>query len=190
MIDVRTYNEHMHALATTLSELAARVRQLEAMQVPAAGAVGTHHILSLTHTDSTPQVVSQGSLIVGDKTPSWNELVLGGVTGSVLTRTITDVIWSDAGFTIDTTAKAAVDQSNNAGAIPVLRLDQADVSEEAIYFIGTSDAATADQTLVDPGDFTTPGAIIAWVKVVVEDTRVGGIGTVDGWIPIYAIPTA
>jgi len=34
MIDVQTYNEHMQALATTLNELAARVRQLEAIQTP------------------------------------------------------------------------------------------------------------------------------------------------------------
>lgn len=95
MIDVRTYNEHMQALATTLSELAARVRQLEAVQIPTAGVFGPHDILSVTHTDSTPQAVSQGSLIVGDKTPTWNELVIGGLgAGSLVTRDATDVLWS------------------------------------------------------------------------------------------------
>lgn len=94
------------------------------------------------------------------------------------------------GGTTTPAAQLHVDQSSSTGAQPVLYLDQADVSEEAIYYVGTSDAATADQTLVDPADFTTPGALIAWVKVVVSDTRAGGIGTVDGWQPVYAIPTA
>jgi hypothetical protein len=91
-----------------------------------------------------------------------------------------------------TTSPAAMlhaDQSSTTGAIPALWLQQRDISEEALTIEGESSAATADQTLVDARDFTTPGSIHSWVKVVIDDNRVGGLGTIDGWIPIYAIPT-
>jgi hypothetical protein len=84
----------MRSLTTVLNEVAARIRQLEAIQIPAAGAGAPHDILSATHLDSTPAVVSRGSLIYGDATPTWNELVLGGIAGSLLTRNTTDALWT------------------------------------------------------------------------------------------------
>jgi len=87
-------------------------------------------------------------------------------------------------------AKLHVDQPSTTGAKPVVLFDQADVDEDFVYFIGTSDSGSADRSLVKPSDFTTPGALVAWLKCKVQDTRVGGIGTIDVWIPAYAIPTA
>lgn len=87
-------------------------------------------------------------------------------------------------------AQTHIDQASTTVNIPVLYLDQGDVSEEVIWIRGTSSASTADQSLVDSGDFTTPGALLGWVKGKIDDTRAGGLGTIDVWYPFYAIPTA
>ena len=83
-----------------------------------------------------------------------------------------------------------VDQSSASGAMPVLELDQADVSEEFIRIVGES-AADNTQSLVDAADLTTPGAIVGWFKIDVED--VAGAGDItDGtyYVPFYATPTS
>lgn len=87
-------------------------------------------------------------------------------------------------------AKLAVDQSSTTGALPVLSLDQGDVSEEFIRLIGTS-AADNSQSLIDAADLTTPGAIVAWIKVYIQDDAGSGAIT-DGYyyVPAYAAPTA
>ena len=46
------------------------------------------------HTDTATQAPTRGSLIYGDATPAWNELVLGGAAGSFVRRDATDVMWS------------------------------------------------------------------------------------------------
>lgn len=52
-----------------------------------------HDILDgSTHTDSTAAAVSQGSMIVGDKTPKWVELTIGA-NGEVLTSDGADILW-------------------------------------------------------------------------------------------------
>ena len=88
-------------------------------------------------------------------------------------------------------ARFHIDQSSTVGAKPVLILDQADVDEPAIKFIGSSDDATADRTLVDAVDFTTPGAIVAWLMIEIQDDQ-GTNPIADGiyYMPIHAIPTA
>lgn len=54
-----------------------------------------HPLLGDTyHNDVVTQGPTRGSLIYGNATPKWDELVLGGITGSVLTRNATDVLWS------------------------------------------------------------------------------------------------
>ena len=94
---------------------------------------------------------------------------------------------------IGQTAPAAqlhVDQSSTTGAVPVLTLDQADVSEEFLRLIGTS-AADASQSLVDAADMTTPGSIVGWIRVYIQDDAASG-AIVDGYyfVPVYAAPTA
>lgn len=94
---------------------------------------------------------------------------------------------------IGTTAPAAklhIDQLSTTGAVPVLTLDQADVSEEFIRFIGSS-TYNASQSLVDAANMTTPGAIVGWLKIYVQDDETTGPIT-DGvyFVPFYAAPTA
>lgn len=118
-----------------------------------------------------------------------------------------DIQFKDAGFTdlmvVDTSSGGVrvgggsaasgqlhVDQSSATGAKPVIYLDQADISEEYLTFVGQSDGASADRSLVDPSEFTTPGALLVWIKNRVLDVRGGGgVGFIDIWIPGYAIPT-
>jgi len=87
-------------------------------------------------------------------------------------------------------AKLHVDQSVSDAAIPVLTVDQADVSEEFIKFIGTS-AGDNTQSLVDAADLTTPGSIVGWLRIYVQDDA--GAGDIaDGvyFVPFYSTPTA
>jgi len=86
-------------------------------------------------------------------------------------------------------AQCHVDQSSAAGAQPVLLLDQADVDYVVAKVIGTSNAGDADYSLVDAGDFGTPGAIVGWIQIEITDTRAGGITAGDYWMPFYATPT-
>ena len=52
-----------------------------------------HNILSLTHLDSNPAAVVEGDLILGDKTPEWSRLPIGGVD-EVLTSDGTTAAWA------------------------------------------------------------------------------------------------
>ena len=54
-----------------------------------------HNLLNATyHGDTVSRAATRGSLIYGTATPEWDELNLGGITGSVLTRDANDVLWS------------------------------------------------------------------------------------------------
>ena len=83
-----------------------------------------------------------------------------------------------------------VDQNSPTAAKPVIILDQADVDEDYFKFIGTSDT-NVDRALVDAANFTTPGAIVGWLKINVQDDQ-GTAPIVDGdyYLPFYAAPTA
>lgn len=65
-----------------------------------------HDLLSATHTDTDPQAVTQGSLVVGDATPEWTELVAGiGHAILKMNGAGTDPVW--AAFDWDDIAAAA-----------------------------------------------------------------------------------
>ena len=87
-------------------------------------------------------------------------------------------------------AKLHVDQKSTTGAKPVITLDQADVDEDYFKFVGTSDTS-ADRALVDAANFTTPGAIVGWLKINIDDVQATNpITDGDYYIPFYAVPTA
>ena len=78
-----------------------------------------------------------------------------------------------------------VDQSASDGAKPVLYLDQADVSEEFIRFVGTAANGVLTQSIVDEGDQgseTREG----WLKVYVQDDG-NQITDQAYYIPIYSL---
>lgn len=61
----------------------------------AAGGGGSHAILDgSTHSDSVADAVTRGSLIYGNATPKWDELVLGG-NAKFLLSDGTDIAWQD-----------------------------------------------------------------------------------------------
>ena len=97
----------------------------------------------------------------------------------------------DASFgTTANSGQVYIDQPSTTGAQPVLVLDQADVDEDYMKIIGTSDTS-ADRALVDAANFTTPGAIVGWLKINVQDDQGSGpITDGDYYIPFYAVPTA
>ena len=109
------------------------------------------------------------------------------------TPTARMVILNNGNVGIGTTAPGAkchVDQSSTSGAIPVLTLDQADVDEDFMKFIGTSDT-NVDRALVDAADFTTPGSIVGWLKIAVQDDQATNpITDGDYYVPFYAAPSA
>ena len=54
-----------------------------------------HNLLSASHGDTTPASAVRGDVITAQgASPTWSRLALGGITGSVLTRNATDVLWS------------------------------------------------------------------------------------------------
>ena len=84
-----------------------------------------------------------------------------------------------------------IDQASDTGAKPVLKLDQADIDVEFIHLVGSSEDSTADRSLVDVADMTTPGALVGWFQIYVEDIQ-GTNPITDGvyYVPFYAAPSA
>lgn len=76
------------------------------------GAVGTtlfaHAILGPHHSDAATDAVSQGSLIYGNATPAFDELIHPGAINRVLQSSAAEVVWSANAVTFPT-----------AGAVPV-----------------------------------------------------------------------
>lgn len=64
------------------------------------------------------------------------------------------------------------DQASATGAVPALYLDQADVSEEFIRYVGTSAASDLTQSLVRPASVSTVTPA-AYVRVYIDDTSAG-----------------
>lgn len=77
-----------------------------------SGAAGTtlfaHAILGPHHSDAATDVVSQGSLMYGNATPAWDELVHPGAVNRVLQSSAAEVVWSANAVTFPT-----------AGAVPI-----------------------------------------------------------------------
>lgn len=88
------------------------------------------------------------------------------------------------------TGQLHVNQSDASGAKPVLLLDQGDLSEEFIKLVGQS-TTDASQSLVDAADMTTPGSIVGWFKIYVQDDQ-GTNPIPDGiyYVPFYDTPTS
>lgn len=92
----------------------------------------------------------------------------------------------------DVTPDATLDvnQSSSTAAIPVLELEQTDIDQDMIKFIGTSTTDNS-QTLVDAVDLPTAGSIVGWIKVYIQDDQATN-PIADGvyYIPFYSTPTS
>ena len=82
-------------------------------------------------------------------------------------------------------AKFHVDQSSTTGAIPVLTVDQADVSEEFIRFIGTSANGVLTQSIVEAADVAA-ATIAGYLKVYVQDDG-NQLADQSYFVPLYTL---
>jgi len=101
--------------------------------------------------------------------------------GAAITISEAMRILKDGNVGIGTTAPGAkchIDQSSTSGAIPVLSLDQADISDGFINFIGAS-AASADGPI---STWTTGNSIQGFRRIEVNGAQV--------WAPYYDAPTS
>lgn len=82
-------------------------------------------------------------------------------------------------------ARLHVNQNSATGAAPVLLLDQADVSEEFVRFVGTAADDTLTQSIVAVADVST-ATVAGYVKVYVVDTG-DQITDQAYYMPIYTL---
>ena len=87
--------------------------------------------------------------------------------------------------TINPLAKLHIDQANTSGAIPVLTLDQADVSEEFMKLIGSAANANLTQSIIAEASVTT-ATRAGFVKVNVQDDG-NQITDQAYFMPIYTL---
>ncbi len=135
----------------------------------------TNHHLRITGDDTTVTLAGaaeQTTIALGET------LAAGAVTATTVAAT-----GAVSGLNLAATTAAAT-------ALPVIHVTQTDVSEEFIRFTGTS-ADTNSNSIADAANLATPGAIVGWLKIYVEDLKASGAVT-DGlyWVPFYATPTA
>jgi len=88
----------------------------------------SHALLSAEHNDTLAAAVSRGSVIVGNATPAWSELIIGA-SGTFLRSNATDAAW---------TAIAAGDLPSHTHA----RADITDFAHQATHQSGGSDVLT------------------------------------------------
>lgn len=87
-------------------------------------------------------------------------------------------------------AQMYVNQTDATRAVPVLTVEQGDLSEPFIHFIGQS-STIIQRSFADVADFSTPGTLTGWIKIEITDEQTTNPIT-DGeyWIPFYTAPTA
>jgi hypothetical protein len=157
-----------------------------------------------THANgSTALTTPENSIYIGYGARGYNNdddnsIVIGyvavglGANTTVIGNTSTTITTLYGKLGVEVTAPAAqlhVDQAVTDAAVPVLTLDQADVSEPFVKLIGESTTDNS-QSLIDAADLEDPGAVVGWFKVYVEDVQ-GTNPIADGayWVPFYATPT-
>lgn len=126
------------------------------------------------HQDTAAATVSRGSLIVGNSTPAWSELVVG-TSGQVLTSDGTDATWQDA---------AAADFSDVANQpefieanITTLPWEVPGVGEGHIWI--TIDGGGSAITTGVKGDLFIPFPIdIQWATLIADQS---GSIVIDVW---------
>jgi hypothetical protein len=132
---------------------------------------GTHNICVGTDTDP-PANNSTYRLNIGDT-------IFGDMTANVNTVGINEATIA---------AQLHVNQDQAAGAIPVLQLEQADIDVVLAKVVASANAAGVDYTLVADSDFGTPGALVGWIQVEIQDDG-NRITDGDYYIPFYDAPS-
>lgn len=76
---------------------------------------GTYQPLDADLTAISGISVTRGDIIVGNSTPTWDDLALGGISGSLLTRDASDVLWST--FAVSGTAAQTYTFPTTSGTV-------------------------------------------------------------------------
>jgi len=79
-----------------------------------SGGGSPHNLLSTTHPDTLPASVTRGALIVGNGTPAWARLTLGGA-GTMLCSDGTDATWCTNGASLTSLSASAL-----VGSLPAI----------------------------------------------------------------------
>lgn len=149
------------------------------------GADGASLIVTLNDTVDTEEIFRASQTLV-----TWN---LSGDDRDIRFEGTSDanMVYMNAGQngtgfgTNNPAAKIGADQSSATANIPVLRLVQADVSEEFIRFQGTAASAVLTQSIVDEGDVTT-ATRQGFLKVHIIDDG-NQITDQDYFMPIFTL---
>ena len=107
---------------------------------------------------------------------------MGLTAGGALKMTLADDIGIGTSSPLGT---LHIDQTSTTGAKPVLLLDQADISEEFIKFVGAAAASTLTQSIVAEADVTT-ATRQGFLKVEVDD-KGNQITDQAYFIPIFTL---
>ncbi len=162
-----------------------------------AGSTITHPLLRL-QSQNAGSVDGDSFILYGTQATNWAagvdqadsnkfKIEAGGLLTSAADFTITTT--GDVGINdVAPGAQLSVDQSSGTGAKPVLTLEQADVDYVLAKIIATAAAASADRTLVADSDYNTPGALVGWIQIEIQDDG-NRVADGDYYIPFYAAPT-
>jgi hypothetical protein len=79
-------------ITNTLKNFGQCIRHLETFPYDSVPGGGVHDLLSISHSDTDPDAVVQGDIIVGNATPEWARLPIG-IADTVLTSDGTNATW-------------------------------------------------------------------------------------------------
>lgn len=116
------------------------------------GGVAFHNLLSATHTDTLASAVSRGSIIVGNNTPAYAELVHPAAAGHILTTDVNDTLWSlykVSGTAGQTYTFPAVGGSVTlgAGTLTVATINDATIANHTHAITSSSNPGAAESIL-------------------------------------------
>ena len=121
---------------------------------------GAHAILSATHSDSVANAVTRGSLIYGNATPAWDELVIGAAD-TILASDNTDASWTGSPSLSGTLTVDAINEFTGAAGVTfegVKALDSfLEFSEIAIPSAPAASKGRLFTPVLDENDSLTPG---------------------------------
>lgn len=160
------------------------------IEVTPSGAGAPHNILSATHSDAATQAVSRGSLIYGDSTPQWNELVHPG--GPPYNRILVadsgpDVSWHPTVVTLPSTGGItfAAAATLNVATVPDNIADAFSIEDAgALEYLRVVSTNAAPQIILVPAgtgaDTLAPGTAGSTTRIGEQATATGTNATSYG----------
>jgi hypothetical protein len=130
-------------------------------------------------------VTAVGAAVAGHVEPGdfWNSTF-----DKVTAKTATSGAGTIQFVSSDIDGGMSIIQGDTTGAVPTLRLNQRDQDYVLVQIIGYADAGSADRTLVADADYGTPGALVGWIQIEIQDDG-NRVADGDYYIPFYAAPT-